>query len=106
LLSSHDGAALLTLPETPDRLVDEMERLFPGLRGLAGERVLTDWTNDPRCLGTYVTFGPGELLAAWDALRARYGRMVLAGEHTDGWAGSMEGALRSGRRAATAVLGG
>jgi monoamine oxidase len=100
LLSSHDGAALAALPDTTSRVVDEADRLFPGLKGLSGERVQTDWTNDRYSLGCYATFGPGELLRAWPFLQRRYGRMVLAGEHTDSFAGFMEGALRSGARAA------
>ncbi len=104
LLSSNDGAALVALPDTVGRIVDEIERIFPGAKGLAGQRARTDWTNDHASLGTYATFGPGQLLKAWPCLQRRYGRMVLAGEHTDRWAGYMEGALRSGARAAAHVL--
>jgi monoamine oxidase len=105
LLSSHDGAAMVSLPEAMDRVIAELDRIFPGLRGLVGERLLTDWTNDPFSLGAYVTFGPGQLCAAWPDLRRRYGSLLLAGEHTDAWAGYMEGALRSGVRAADAIIG-
>ena len=105
LLSSHDGAAMMALPHTDDRVVDELDRVFPGLRGLVGERVQADWTNDPYSLGAYVTFGPGQLSAATPHLHRRYGSMLLAGEHTDAWAGYMEGALRSGARAARAIVG-
>ncbi len=104
LLSSHDGAALVSVPNTVDRVVDEADRFFPGVKGLAGERVRTDWTNDPYSLGCYATFGPGQLIDAWPFLQRTYGRMVLAGEHTDAFCGFMEGALRSGRRAAAQVL--
>ncbi|MCU1390133.1 MAG: amine oxidase, partial [Ilumatobacteraceae bacterium] len=76
------------------------DRFFPGAKAMAGERIRTDWTNDPYSLGCYATFGPGQLLDAWPFLHRAYGRMVLAGEHTDGFCGFMEGALRSGRRAA------
>ncbi len=105
LLASHDGAALAALPETEQRVVDEMERLFPGFRGLAGERVRTDWTNDLHSMGAYATFGPGQLLPAWGELRRRHGHLLLAGEHTDSWAGYMEGALRSGARVAAVITG-
>jgi monoamine oxidase len=37
------------------------------------------------------------------ALRRPLGRLILAGEHTDKFAGYMEGAVRSGRRAAAAI---
>lgn len=105
LLSSSDGAALVALPDTVGRIVDEIERIFPGAKGLAGERVRTDWTDDPWSLGCYAVFGPGQLAGAWPALQARHGRMLLAGEHTDRWCGYMEGALRSGARAAARILG-
>ena len=94
----------MSLPEVVDRVIDEIERLFPGAKGLAGMRVVTDWTNDPSSLGAYATFGPGQLLRAWPFLQRRYGRMVLAGEYTDRWCGYMEGALRSGARAAAQLV--
>jgi monoamine oxidase len=103
LMASHDGAAFCALPESQDRVVNETERLFPGARGLAGARVHTDWTNDPWSLGAYSCFGPGQWAASQAALHTQHGRMWLAGEHTDGFAGFMEGALRSGRRIAAAI---
>lgn len=103
LMASHDGAALAALPEAPDQLVREIERLFPGAKGLAGERVHTDWTNDPYSLGAYTCFGPGQWKNAQAALHSAHGRMWVAGEHADGFAGFMEGALRSGARVAAAL---
>lgn len=104
LLASHDGAAFAALPESIDRLVLEIDRLFPGARGLAGERVRTDWTNDPFSLGCYTCFGPGQWAAAQDALHRAHGRLWVAGEHADEFAGFMEGALRSGSRVAARLL--
>jgi monoamine oxidase len=104
LLSSYDGAGLVAMPGVADHVVGEIDRIFPGARGLAGERVVTDWTNDPHSLGAYTCFGPGQWTAAQGALHAAHGRVWLAGEHADGFAGFMEGALRSGARAAAAVL--
>ncbi|MGD9703548.1 MAG: flavin monoamine oxidase family protein [Acidimicrobiia bacterium] len=106
LLSSHDGAALGALPDVGERVRKEVARLFPGSRGLAIDTVTTDWTNDPWSLGCYAAFGPGQLAGAWPAFRRRYGRVLLAGEHTDELAGYMEGALRSGRRVAASILAG
>ena len=103
LLSSHDGAAFAALPEAPDRLVAEIDRLFPGAKGLAGERVHTDWTNDPFSLGAYSCFGPGQLTAAMPLMHVPHGRLWLAGEHTDEFSGFMEGALRSGARVAATI---
>ncbi len=103
LMASHDGAAFAAMPEATDRIVNEVERIFPGARGLAGERVLTDWTNDPYSLGCYTCFGPGQWAASQQALHSSHGRLWLAGEHADGHAGFMEGALRSGVRVAAAI---
>lgn len=71
---------------------------------LDGARV-ADWTKDPLARGGYVTFpvgsaGAGKLLAASVA-----GTLFFAGEATaGGLAGTVEGALRSGERAAAEVL--
>ena len=105
LLSSHDGAALAAMPQAPDQLVREIDRLFPGAMGLAGERVHTDWTNDPYSLGAYVCCAPGQWEAAQTDLHRPHGRLWLAGEHADDHTGFMEGALRSGRRVAAAIIG-
>lgn len=104
LASSHDGAALVSLPDAADRVVADMNRIFPGLRGLVLERVLTDWTNDPWSLGCYAAFGPGQIEPARAAMRRRHGRMWIAGEHADHGTGFMEGALRSGSAVAAAIL--
>ena len=104
LLASHDGAAFAALPEAGDVVLREVERVFPGAKGLVGERVLADWTNDPWALGTAVCAGPGQWAAAWPLLHRRHGRLWLAGEHASEFPASMEGALRSGASVAAAVL--
>jgi monoamine oxidase len=72
------------------------------VRGRA--RVVHWGRNDPLVGGAYCAIPPGAppLLPA---LERPFGRVVLAGEHTAGvrWHGTLEGALRSGRRAADAV---
>lgn len=103
LLASHDGASFVSLPESEDQLLREIDRLFPGAKGLAGERVRTDWTDDRYALGCYTCFGPGQWAAAQPQLHTAHGRLWIAGEHADGFAGFMEGALRSGARVAAAV---
>jgi len=105
LLASHDGASFVSLPSATEQLISEIDRIFPGARGLAGERVVTDWTDDPSSLGCYSCFGPGQLTAAESLLGEPVGRVWMAGEHADPYAGFMEGALRSGA-AVAAALGG
>ncbi len=68
------------------------------------------WGSDPLAGGAYSAIPPGAV-ALLPALERPFGRVVLAGEHTAGlrWHGTLEGALRSGRRAARdvrEVLGG
>lgn len=103
LIASHDGAAFVSMPDAPDTVLREVERIFPGSAGLAGERVHTDWTNDPWSLGCYSCFGAGQWGPAQEAAARSYGRLWLAGEYADEFAGYMEGALRSGRRVAAAI---
>ncbi|HEU5419182.1 MAG TPA: FAD-dependent oxidoreductase, partial [Streptosporangiaceae bacterium] len=69
--------------------------------------LLTTWNDDPwagesyTALTTAAEAGDTGLIATPSAS----GRIHLAGEHTAGdWAGLMEGALRSGERAAAALL--
>lgn len=66
--------------------------------------VLSTWDDDPRARGAYSVHSPG---GSDPALEARHGPLVLAGEYTAGpYAGLMEGALRSGARAARRLLAG
>jgi len=71
---------------------------------LVGEPVLYSWADDPFTLGAYSTWNP----ASWDRRRVLaepVGRLAFAGEHTAGDRhGTMDGALRSGRRAAEQIL--
>jgi monoamine oxidase len=61
-----------------------------------------EWTRG--CYGCYLP--PGAWTAHGRALRAPVGRVHWAGSETaTRWAGYMDGAVRSGERAAAAVLG-
>jgi monoamine oxidase len=79
--------------------------LRPDLDADLARAILTTWNDDPWAGESYsadtVTAAPGDP----DILAAPAGRIHFAGEHTAGpWAGLMEGALRSGQRAASEVL--
>ena len=104
LLSSNDGAALGALPDVVSRVGGEVARIFPGSATMEGESIVTNWTNEPFALGCYSAFAPGQITTIWPLFQHRYARVILAGEHTDPFAGFMEGALRSGVRAANAIL--
>jgi monoamine oxidase len=65
--------------------------------------ILTDWQLDPYALGAYSAEGLAEVGEA--DLGAPVGRLHFAGEWTAGeWSGLMEGALRSGARAAAEIV--
>ncbi|MGA9160298.1 MAG: FAD-dependent oxidoreductase, partial [Actinomycetota bacterium] len=95
--------ALATASDDPRTWLARIIELAPELRP-GGRAVMKVWGRDPFARGAY---------SAWDhasiARRAQFERMhgavAFAGEHTAGdHSGTMEGALRSGRRAAAQVL--
>lgn len=61
------------------------------------------WAEDDLARGAYAAFDSTSYARA-ASLAPRYGRIAFAGEHTAGaWSGSMEGAIRSGHRAAEEI---
>ena len=66
---------------------------------------LTTWNDDPWAGESYSAHTVGVADGDDDLIAAPAGRVHITGEHTAGsWAGLMEGALRSGVRAADEVL--
>ncbi len=101
------GLAALTRPDGAATWASHAAGLRPELGLDVTGALLTTWNDDPWAGESYsaltvaVAGGDDELLAA------PAGRIHIAGEHTAGdWAGLMEGALRSGERAAREVLAG
>ena len=67
--------------------------------------VVTTWHDDPWARGAYSAASLSARPGDGDVLAEPLGRLFVAGEHTAGeWSGLMEGALRSGSRAARQVL--
>ncbi|WP_310793545.1 flavin monoamine oxidase family protein [Pseudarthrobacter phenanthrenivorans] len=67
--------------------------------------VLTAWPFDPLAKGAYTAHAPGFSAQDAEALAAPHGRLFFAGEYIDPeFTGLMEGALRSGDRAAQALI--
>jgi monoamine oxidase len=97
----------LGVADGPARWLERVAALRPDLQpdGAAGGAVLSTWSNDPWARGAYSADGlearPGDA----ELLAAPAGALHFAGEHTAGdWSGLMEGALRSGARAAAEVI--
>lgn len=82
------------------RAVANLDRTFPGSRALAGRAHSVAWAAEPYSGGAWCVYRPGQVLPFWNALREPVGRIQLAGEHTADLGGYMEGAIRSGQRAA------
>jgi hypothetical protein len=86
--------------------VESLRRLRPDLDlDLAdGNALLCTWADDPWVRGAYSARSATSPLDA-EALARPVGPLAFAGEHTAGeWHGLMEGALRSGARAAAEAL--
>lgn len=62
------------------------------------------WTNESHTRGSYLIFGPGDLLAWGRRLADPHGRIHFAGSEASELPSYMEGAVRAGRRAAEEVL--
>ena len=96
----------LEVTDGPWRWLDSLVRLRPDLAVDADGAVLSTWDDDPWALAAYST-GLLDHPTAASTARAAVGRLHFAGEHTAGeWFALMEGAIRSGRRAAEEILGG
>ena len=80
------------------------EGLFPGLEKEVEGGTSVCWDEDVWTLGAYADWRPGQMSAHFAAISAPEGRIHFAGEHTSRRYASMEGALESGKRAATEIL--
>jgi monoamine oxidase len=101
---SPRAIAALDLGNGPGRWVDDLARLRPDLELDAGGALISTWAQDPWVRGAYSARSSTSSIEDPELSRP-VGRLAFAGEHTAGrWHGLMEGALRSGRRAATELL--
>jgi monoamine oxidase len=98
--------ALAALPEEERlaRCLAQLEQVYPGCSAEFELGTAVDWDADPAARGAYSHFAPGELTAFAPWLARSEGRIHFAGEHTDPWQATMNGALASGMRAAREVL--
>ena len=101
------GLAALRVAGGPATWAAQVAALRPELDTDPAGALLTTWNDDPWAGESYtadtLTVAPGDA----GLIATRGGRVCFAGEHTAGeWAGLMEGALRSGERAAREVLAG
>jgi monoamine oxidase len=107
-LEGRDGRELAQAPAAARReaVLDALARLFGDEARAPQAFVERDWTAEPWSRGGYAgVMAPGAWTAYGPALRAPCGRLHWAGSETaEVWCGYMDGAVRSGRRAAGEVL--
>lgn len=96
-IESHDPERHL------DSVLDNMEAIWPGCRNEIDVTLTHNWSNS-YARGTYAHYAPGQMAAHAADIAKPIGRLHFAGEHTELVAPGMEGALTSGKRAATEVI--
>jgi monoamine oxidase len=109
ILESHvRGPAARRLAERPESSIVEqtlrhMETVHPGASEHFEGAVVKSWSEDSHALGAWSWPGPGDVTRYLKPLQQPHGRIHFAGEHTSVLRSTMEGALRSGIRAANEV---
>lgn len=102
---TEQGLAALGVAGGPAVWARQAAALRPELAADPSRAVLTTWNDDPWAGESYSALTTDMAPGDDDLIAAPFGRVHIAGEHTAGaWAGLMEGALRSGQRAAREVL--
>jgi monoamine oxidase len=92
----------LRLDAGPERWLDSLERLRGDLDLDRDGALLSTWADDPWVGAAYSTSPPASVA---EAVEQPTGPLAFAGEHTAGpYAALMEGAIRSGQRAARSLL--
>lgn len=89
--------------EIVEQVLRGMEKVHPGIREHFEGAVVKAWSRDPYALGHVSWPAPGDVTTHLEALQAPHGRIHFAGEHTSVLRSTMEGAMRSGIRAAREV---
>lgn len=83
--------------------LQEMKKVFPGIVEHFKKGHVKAWSEDPFALGGPSWPAPGDVSAYLKDLKSPHGKIHFAGEHTSILRSTMEGALRSGIRAANEV---
>ena len=99
---SASALAALQVSEGPQRWLDSLEQLRDDLELDPSGALLSSWSDDPWVRAAYSSSPPP---AVAEAVEAPTGPLAFAGEHTAGpHAALMEGAIRSGQRAARSLM--
>ena len=80
-----------------------IEEVYPGIRKNYERGFVKVWDRDPWARGATAYLLPGQVSSLEPHIARPEGRIHFAGEHTSSLRGWMQGALESGRRAATEI---
>jgi monoamine oxidase len=95
----------LEVRRSPQRWLDATRRMRPNLDISDAEPLVTVWTQDPWARGAYSALSPAAAEGDGERLEAPVGAIHFAGEYAEPeFTGLMEGALRSGARAAERLI--
>jgi monoamine oxidase len=87
-----------------DQVLIRLHAFYPQARGSFTGYEIRRYSTDPSTGGAYLAFGPGQISKFWRLWEGPIQRVAFAGEHTDTlYPGTLEGALRTGQRAASQV---
>jgi len=87
-----------------DQVLIRLHTFYPQARGAYTGYEIRRSSVDPSTGGAYLAFGPGQISKYWRLWERPLQRVAFAGEHTDAlYPGTLEGALRTGQRAASQV---
>lgn len=85
------------------KVLKDMDEIHPGATANFDTGYIKAWSEDPYALGGPSWPAPGEVTKYLEHLQSPHGRIHFAGEHTSILRSTMEGALRSGVRAAREI---
>lgn len=104
---SGDNARLLQAfgdKQMVDQVLIRLHAFYPQARGSFTGYEVKRYSTDAGTGGAYLAYGPGQISKFWRLWERPVQRVTFAGEHTDAlYPGTLEGALRSGQRAANQV---
>jgi monoamine oxidase len=99
-----DACREWTAAERTDRYLDELQRVYNGVRAAFLRARFMDWPSDPWVKASYSFPAPGQVTAQGPVFRRGLGRLHFAGEYCAyAFMGYMEGALRSGAAVARRI---
>ena len=109
ILNSYNEGAnsrRITAMSEPERLktiLDDIEKIYPGMRQNYEGGISKCWDNDAWSHGAISVYDVGQMKTYIPSIARLEGRVHFAGEHTSNWTGWMQGALESGIRAAKEI---